>query len=175
MALTLLELALYFGLLSMVSFGGIPSVTSEMQRLVVDVKGWATPAEFVQLFAVAQAAPGPNILVVSLLGWKAAGIPGALVALLAACIPAGALAWWVAGLWDRFKDSPWRGIIQRALAPLVVGLILSGGVVLATPGGTPDWRMWAIAGATAAATLLTKVNPLWFLGAAGVVGAFLLG
>ena len=173
--MTLLELALYFGILSMVSFGGIPAVTSEMQRVVVDVKGWATPAEFVQLFAVAQAAPGPNVLVVSLVGWKAAGLAGALVALLAACIPAGALAWWVAGLWDRFKDDPWRAIIQKALAPLVVGLILSGGVVLATPGGVPDWRMWVIAGATAAATLFTKLNPLWLLGTAAVVGAFLLG
>ena len=175
MAVILLELALYFGILSLVSFGGIPAVTSEMQRLVVDVKGWATPAEFVQLFAVAQAAPGPNVLVVSLLGWKAAGIAGALVALVASCLPAGALAWWVAGLWERFKDSPWRAIIQKALAPLVVGLILSGGVVLATPGGTPDWRMWFIAGATAVATLFTRLNPLWVLGAAGVVGAFLLG
>jgi chromate transporter len=175
MALILLELALYFGILSLVSFGGIPSVMSEMQRLVVDVKGWATPAEFVQLFAVAQAAPGPNILVVSLFGWKAAGIAGASVALVASCLPAGALAWWVAGLWERFKDSPWRAIITKALAPLVVGLILAGGLVLATPGGTPDWRMWMIAALTAAGTLATKLNPLWLLGGAGVLGAFLLG
>lgn len=175
MAVMLFEIALYFGILSLVSFGGIPAVTSEMQRLVVDVKGWATPEEFVQLFAVAQAAPGPNVLVVSLFGWKAAGLAGALVALVASCLPAGALAWWVAGLWERFKDSPWRAIIQKALAPLVVGLILSGGVVLATPGGTPDWRMWAIAATVAAGMLFTKVNPLWLLGASGVAGAFLLG
>ena len=175
MAVTLLELALYFGILSMVSFGGVPSVTSEMQRLVVDVKGWATPAEFVQLFAVAQAAPGPNILVVSLFGWKVAGLAGAIVSLLAACIPVGILAWWLAGLWDRFKHSPLRAVIQQALAPLVVGLILSGGAVLATPGGTPDWRMWTIAAATAAGALFTKINLLWLLGGAGVLGALLLG
>ena len=175
MAVTLLEVALYFGMLSMIAFGGIPSVTGEMQRLVVDVKGWATAPEFVQLFAVAQAAPGPNILIVSLLGWKAAGLAGAFTALVAACIPAGALAWWVAGLWERFKDSPWRVAIQKALAPLVVGLILAGGYVLATPGGTPDWRLWVIAASSAALTLATRLNPLLILAAAGVAGAFLLG
>lgn len=174
MALTLLELALYFGLLSLIAFGGMPAVMPEMQRLVVDVKEWTSPAEFIQLFAVAQAAPGPNVLIVALIGWKAAGLAGALVALFATCFPAALIAWWVTDLWDRFKESPWRVAIQRAIAPLVVGLIGSGGYVLATPSGTPDWRMWLIAGASACATLATRVNPLWILAAAGVAGAILL-
>jgi len=79
----------------------------------------------------------------------------------------------VSGLWDRLKDSPWRLTIQRAIAPIVVAMILSGGVVLATPE-SPDWRLWLIAIATAAAVLLSKVNPLWFLAAGGVIGGFLL-
>jgi chromate transporter len=174
MALTLLEIALYFGLLSMIAFGGMPAVMPEMQRLVVEVKGWTTPTEFIQLFALAQAAPGPNVLIVSLIGWKVAGPAGALVALFSVCLPAAVLAWWVSGLWDRFKDSPWRIAIQRAITPLVVGLILASGYVLATPTGTPDWRMWLIAAASACATLATRVNPLWILAAAGVAGAILL-
>ena len=170
----LAELALYFGLLSLIAFGGMPAVLPEMQRLVVDVNGWATPAEFIQLFAIAQAAPGPNVLIVSLVGWKVAGLAGALVALLAVCGPAAALSWWVCGLWERFKDSPWRLAIGRAITPLVVGLVLSSGFILATPSGSPDWRMWVIAGASAAATLASKVNPLWILAVCGAAGPYLL-
>lgn len=171
--MTLLELTLYFMLLSLISVGGMPSVMPEMQRYVVDVKGWITPEDFMQLFAVGQAAPGPNVLIASLIGWKIAGLGGALLALAAMCGPAAVIAWWVANLWDRFKDSPWRAAIQRAIAPVVVGLILSGGFILATPGA-PDWRLWLIAGASAAGMLLSKLNPLWFLGAGGILGAVLL-
>jgi chromate transporter len=172
--MTLLELALYFMLLSLISVGGMPSVLPELQRYVVDVKGWLTPEDFIQIFAVGQAAPGPNILIASLIGWKVAGLAGALVALAAMCGPAAVLAWWVAEAWERFKDAPWRKAAQRAISPVVVALILSGGFILATPGA-PDWRLWLIAGVSATAMLLTKLNPLWFLAAGGALGAFLLG
>lgn len=169
----LLELALWFALLSLISFGGMPAVMPEMQRLVVEVNGWATSEEFVQLFALGQAAPGPNVLIVSLIGWKVASLPGALVALFAVCGPTAVLAWWVSGLWERFKDSPWRIAIGRAIAPLVVGLILSSGVILAMPGGSPDWRLWLIAGSSAAASLATRLNPLWILAVGGAMAPFL--
>ena len=161
-------------MLSLLAFGGMPSVMPEMQRIVVESQGWATPLEFVQLFAIAQAAPGPNILIVSLIGWKAAGLPGAVVALLAGCVPAGILAWWIAGLWERFKGSPWRAAIQKAIAPIVVALTLSGGYVLCTPS-TPDPRLWAIAAASATVMVMTRINPLWLLGVGGLIGGLLLG
>ena len=173
-AVTLLEIALYFMVLSIFSVGGLPSVMPEMQRYVVEVKAWMSPAEFMQAFAVGQAAPGPNMLVTTLIGWHVAGLAGALVALAAMCGPAAVLAWFVADLWDRFKESPWRRAIQRAIAPIVVAMILSGGVVLATPDATPDWRLWLIAALTAIGILVTTVNPLWFLAAGGVIGGFLL-
>jgi len=169
----LLELALYFMLLSLISVGGMPSVLPELQRYVVDVKGWMTAEEFIQLFAVGQAAPGPNVLIASLVGWKVAGLGGALVALAAMCGPAAVLAWWVAEAWERFKDSPWRIAMQRAIAPIVVALILSGGFILATPAA-PDWRLWLIAAATAAGMLLSRINPLWLLAAGGAIGGFIL-
>ena len=169
----LLELTLYFMLLSLISVGGMPSILPELQRYVVDVKGWLSPADFIQAFAVGQAAPGPNILIASLIGWKVGGLGGALLALAGMCGPAAVLAWWVADLWERFKDSPWRAAIARAIAPIVVGFILSGGFILATPGA-PDWRLWAIAAASAAGMLLSKINPLWLLAAGGAIGGFLL-
>ncbi len=170
----LLELSLYFAFLSVISVGGIPSVMGEMQRVVVDVNNWVAPEEFLQLYAVGQAAPGPNVLIVSLIGWKVSGLGGALVALLAMCGPAAAISWWVSGMWERFKDSPLRAIIQRAMAPMVVGLVGAGGYVLATPT-SPDWRMWLIAALSAGGMLFfTRLNPLWLLGAGGILGGFLL-
>jgi chromate transporter len=170
----LVELALYFALLSLLSVGGLPSVMPEMQRFVVELKGWLTPGDFMQAFAVGQAAPGPNVLITSLIGWKVAGLPGAFVALGAMCLPAAVVAWWVSDLWERFKDTPWRRAAQRAIAPVVIGMILSGGVVLATPGA-PDWRLWLIAGGAALGMLAwSKLSPLWLLAGGGLLGAVLL-
>ena len=170
----LLELALHFGLLSLISIGGMLSVIPEMHRYVVDVKQWITPGDFIQMFAIGQAAPGPNVLIAGLIGWKIDGVAGALVALGAICGPAAIIAFWVAGLWERMKDSPWRAVAQRAMAPIVVGLVFSGGFVLATPGNAPDWRLWLIAAASATGLLAGELNPLWLLAAGGVLGRLLL-
>jgi chromate transporter len=170
----LVDMAAYFSLLSLVSVGGLPSVLPELQRYVIEVKGWLSPADFLQLYAIGQAAPGPNMLIVSLIGWKVAGLPGALVALAALCGPAGVLSYGVAGLWERFRDSPWRIALQRAMVPLVVAFILSGGYILATPQRVPDWRLWLIALVAAAGMLAMKLNPLWLLAAGGLLGAILL-
>ena len=170
----LVDMALYFSVLSLVSVGGLPAVLPELQRYVVDVKGWMSAGDFIQLYAVGQAAPGPNMLIVSLIGWKVASLPGALLALAALCGPAGVLAYGVADLWERFRGSRWQRAIQRAMLPLVVGFTVAGGYVLATPGGVPDWRLWLIAVASTVATLATKLNPLWLLAGGGVLGAILL-
>jgi chromate transporter len=170
----LVELGLYFSLLSLLSVGGMPSVIPEMHRYVVESKGWISHTDFVEMFALGQAAPGPNVLISSLIGWKIAGVPGALVTLAAMCGPAAVLSFWVAGIWERLQGTPWRAVAQRAMAPMVVGLILSGGFVLATPGGHPDWRLWLIAAASAWTMVATKLNPLWMLAGGAVAGATLL-
>ena len=129
-------------------------------------------AEYTQLFAIAQAAPGPNVLVTALIGWKVAGIAGGLVALGAFCVPAAALAFSFGGYWDRMRDAPWRKVFQRALLPISAGFVCSGGYVLATPQGL-DWQSALIAGASAAALYATKLNPLWLLASGGALGYFL--
>ena len=165
----MLQIAVYFALLSLVSVGGIPTVMPEMQRLVVDVQGWMSAAEYTQLFAIAQAAPGPNVLVTALIGWKVAGLAGGLVALAAFCAPAAALAYSFGGFWDRMRDAPWRKTSQRALITISVGFIVSGGYVLATPQGL-DWKSALIALASAAVLYATRLNPLWILAGGGVLG-----
>jgi len=168
----MLNLVLWFALLSLLSVGGISSIMPEFQRVVVETNQWVTAAEFTQLFAVSQAAPGPNILISSLIGWHVAGLWGAIAALAAMTLPSSVLAWYVSAAWDRFKDAPWRATTQRALLPVTVGLVFSGGYVLGTPNGL-DWQSALIAGASAGALFLTRVNPLWLLGGGGVLG-FLL-
>jgi len=168
----LLDVVLWFLLLSLISVGGISAIMPEFQRVVVETNHWVTPAEFTQLFAVSQAAPGPNVLISSLIGWKVAGIPGALAALAAFALPAAVLAWYVSGVWERFKDAPWRATIQRALLPVTVGLVLSGGYVLGTPHGL-DWQHALVMGASAATLYFTRLNPLWLLGGGGVLGYLL--
>jgi chromate transporter len=168
----ILQIAFYFALLSIVSVGGIPSVMPEMQRLVVDVQGWMSAAEYTQIFAIGQAAPGPNVLVTALIGWKVAGVAGGLVALGAFCAPAAALAYSIGGFWDRMRDAPWRKDFQRALVPITVGFIISGGYVLATPRGV-EWQSALIAGTSAAVLYATRLNPLWVLSGGGVLGYLL--
>jgi len=168
----MLDLVLFFALLSLLSVGGMSAVMPEVQRVVVDVQHWATPEEFVQLLAIAQVAPGPNVLIVSLVGWKVHGLAGSLVALVSMCAPAAVLTWWVSDLWERFRDAEWRKALQRALAPVTVGLILAGGYVIATPDGL-DWRSGLLAGGSALGSTLTRMNPLWLLVAGGVLGALL--
>lgn len=165
----MLELFLYFALLSLLAVGGISSIMPEMQRIVVEQQQWVSAAEFTQLFAVSQAAPGPNVLICSLIGWKLAGLWGALVALAGICVPAMVLAWWVGGVWERFRDAPWRMLVQRALAPVSIGFVFAGGYVLATPEGL-GWRNALIAIASAAALCATRISPLWILAGGGAAG-----
>ena len=168
----MLNLVLWFSLLSLLSIGGISSIMPEFQRVVVETNQWVTRAEFTQLFAVSQAAPGPNVLIASLIGWHVHGLAGAIVALAAMTGPASVLAWYVSGVWDRFKDAPWRATIQRALLPVTVGLVLAGGYVLGTPHGL-DWQSALIASASAATLFFTRHNPLWILASGGLLGYLL--
>jgi chromate transporter len=164
------EIALQFLVLSLLSIGGANAIIPEIQRRAVDVEHWMTNADFAQLFAISQAAPGPNVLIVSLIGWKVAGVLGAVVAMVAMCAPSTLLTWQIARIWDRFRDAPLRIAIQRALAPITIGLILSSGFVL-TRTIDQDWRAFAVTGATLLLALVTPWHPLWFLAVAAGLGA----
>ena len=166
----LVELATQFLTLSLMSIGGANAVITEIHLRVVDTLHWMTDADFTQLFALSQAAPGPNVLIVSLVGWKVAGVSGAVVALVAMCGPSSALTYWFTQVWDRFRDAPMRVAIQRGLAPVTVGLVLSSGYVLTR---TTDHSLpaYAVTGLTLLLVLTTRRHPLWWLAAAGVFGA----
>jgi chromate transporter len=157
-------------MLALLSFGGgINTVVPELQRQAVDVHHWMDASTFSDLFAIAQASPGPNMLIVCLVGLKAAGIAGALVATVAATVPTCLLTFVMSGFWDRIRNSPWRPIVQGGVAPVAVGLISASAYLLSKSADHAP-ALIAITVATAAFCYFTKRNPLWALGAAAVLG-----
>jgi chromate transporter len=165
----LAQLAIDFSLLSLFAVGGVITVLPEMHRNVVEVRGWMTGTQFAELFALAQAAPGPNILVVSLIGWNVAGLAGAAVATAAVCAPSCILTFAVSRIWERFKGARWRKALEEGLVPVTVGLMLAGGYLI-TLSADHSWMAFAITGATAALALLSRIHPLWLLAGAGLLG-----
>lgn len=165
------DLFLRFCLFSLMAVGGANALLPEIHRQVVEVGGWMSSLEFASLYAIAQAAPGPNVLVVSLIGWKVAGIPGALVCTLGMCAPSSALAYGVGHLWYRFSHSPWRKAVERGLAPITIGLVLGSGCLLVSTTGQ-DWQLYAVAIATAIAAYFSRANPLFWLAGAAALGGF---
>jgi chromate transporter len=165
----LLQLALDFSMLSLLAVGGAPTVFPEMQRSVVEVHGWMSASQFSDLYAIAQASPGPNILVVSLIGWKVAGLAGALTATLAMVGPSCLLTCLVAGMWERFREARWREVVQMGVAPLTIGLMLSSGYLL-TRSADQTAAAYVATAATVVVLMATRVNPLWLIAAGALIG-----
>jgi chromate transporter len=163
------EIAWRFASLSLLAIGGINALLPEIHRVAVDVEGWMTSAEFADLFALAQLAPGPNAMVISLLGWKVAGIPGAFVATIAACGPSSLLSYFAMRGLERMRNGKARAVLQRALAPIAIGLILASGYTLARAADRSPGALLLTVVATAAIAF-TRVNPVWILAAAAAVG-----
>jgi chromate transporter len=165
----ILTLVWTFALMSLFAVGGANSAIPEIHRVAVDVRHWLTDQQFADVFAISQLAPGPNVLIVTLIGYSVAGVAGALVATLAMCVPAAVLAYYVSRLLQRSSRSPWPAIIQAALVPLSIGLMAASGLILAQ---TSD-RTWVAAVVTVAAAVLafaTRLNPLWMLLGGGILG-----
>jgi chromate transporter len=163
-------LAAVFAQLSLVAIGGVNSVVPDLHRQVVDVHGWMTDADFVALFALAQAAPGPNMLISTLIGWRVAGLAGALVATFSLIGPPAVLAYTVASAWHRFRDRPLRAQIQAGVTPVTVGLVMAAAVLLCMTAAT-SLGAGLVTLATAFGLSVSRLNPLWFLAAGAALGA----
>ena len=164
-----LTLAATFALMSLFAVGGANSAIPEMHRAAVDVNHWLTDKQFTDVYAIAQLSPGPNVLIVTLIGYSVAGVLGALVATVAMCVPTAVLALIVSRFLTRASEARWPAIIQAALVPLSIGLMGASGFILAR---TSDRTVVAVLMTIAAAVLAsaTKLNPLWMLVAGGCLG-----
>ena len=166
------HLAGIFAQLSILAVGGVAPVLPEMQRQVVDVRGYMDRATFADLFALAQAAPGPNMMVSTLVGWRVAGLPGALAATAGMIGPSSVLTFGMVKLWHRFRERTWRRLVQAGLVPVTVGLVGAGAALLAA-STTHGWVTGAITVLGAALLVLTKLHPLAVLAAGALIGAVL--
>ena len=162
-------LAWTFGLMSLFAVGGANSAIPEMHRVAVDVQHWMTDKQFADAFAISQMSPGPNVLIVTLIGYSVAGVAGALVATLAMCVPTAVLAYYVSRMLSRSSHSRWPAVIQAALVPLSIGLMGASGLILALTADQ-SWTGALITGGAAALAFATRLNPLWLLLAGGCLG-----
>lgn len=158
-----------FALLSFMAVGGGNTIFPEMHRQAVEVYGWMSSATFRDLFAIAQGSPGPNIMVVTLIGWYVAGIPGAFVATAALAVPTCMLAYFVSRIWDRFRAARWRIAVQAGLVPVTIGLVAASAYVIAGTAST-SYFAFALTVVSAALLYLTRINPLVFLALGGALG-----
>jgi chromate transporter len=166
---TVLTLAWVFGVMSLFAIGGANSTLPEMHRVAVDVQQWMSEREFADMFAISQLSPGPNVLIVTLIGYHVAGVIGGLVATAAMCGPPAIVAYFVSGALARSRHSPWPALLQSALVPLSIGLMAASGLILSlTTGRTPVGALMIAVAAVLAFT--TRINPLWLLAAGGSLG-----
>ncbi|HTJ99833.1 MAG TPA: chromate transporter [Bordetella sp.] len=165
----LIQLAVMFTQLSLLAFGGGNTILPEMQRQVVDVHHWMSAESFTALFALAQAAPGPNLMIVPMVGWHVAGLQGMLVSSFAKFVPSSLVVIVVMRLWDRFKDKPWRAVAQAGIFPVTVGL-LAASAALITEASVEGWLLGAIAAVVAVLGWRTRLHPLWLLLGGALVG-----
>jgi len=158
-----------FAVLSLFAVGGANAAIPEMHRVAVNVMHWMTDKQFADMFAISQMSPGPNVIIVALIGYHVAGLSGAAVATTAMVVPTCVLAFIVARTWARFKDARWRVAVQTGLVPVSLGLIGASASVLARAA---DHNVYAvlITAATAATAFFTRANPLWIFAVAGCLG-----
>jgi chromate transporter len=165
----LFAIALTFAIMSLFAIGGANSAIPEMHRVAVEVRHWLTDRQFADVYAISQLSPGPNVLIVTLIGYSVAGVAGALVATVAMCVPTAVLALFVSRFLTRSSQARWPAILQAALVPLSIGLMGASGYILAR---TSDRTLIAVLVTTGAAVLaaMTRLNPLWMLFAGGCLG-----
>ncbi|MED5619387.1 chromate transporter [Ideonella sp. BN130291] len=167
--LDLLGLFAHFLVLSMLAIGGAITTAPDMHRLIVKEHGWITDAQFTASVALAQAAPGPNLLFVAVLGWNVAGLPGVVATMAGILLPSTTLALAATRWGGARRDALGVRAFTNGMAPLTLGLLLATGWVLSEPSHGSR-------GATALVVLTvlviwrTGLSPMWMIGVGAVVG-----
>lgn len=169
----LIALAIVFTQLSLLAFGGGNAILPEIQHQVVEVHHWLTATEFSTMFAMAQAAPGPNMMIVPLVGWHVAGPAGLLVTSFAQFGPSSVITVFALKFWNQFKDHPLRERFEKALKPITVGLVLVSAWIIADASAQNSLLIAIIAIATVM-SLFKKVHPLWVMLFGATAGACFL-
>ena len=167
---SLFSLLWVFALLSIIAVGGGTSVLPSMKDFCIDSQHWVTTDQFRDIYSLGQLVPGPNMLMVIVIGYHVAKIPGAIIAFLGFFVPSSLIALGTGRVWVHFEGSPWRTAIQRGFAPIVVGLMLAGTIAIAR---TAIVGSTTVAFATIVFVILyfgKKMNPALLIFAGGIGG-----
>jgi chromate transporter len=176
-----LDLFVHYLMISLMSVGGTIATTAEMHRYLVEQHGWLTQTQFNDSIAIAQAAPGPNVLFVALMGWNvglnagsyAAAVLGVLVTLVGALLPSSVLMLLAASWGHRNRDLRAVRAFKQGMAPLVIAMLVSTGIILGSANSNPatDWPLYAVSVTAALVIWRTRVHLLWLLAAGALLGA----
>jgi chromate transporter len=174
----------HYLLLSLMSVGGAISTTAEMHRLLVEQHHWLTPQQFNDAIALAQAAPGPNVLFVALMGWKVglnagshtAAVLGVAVTMTGIMLPSTTLTYMASQWLHRNRDLRGVRAFKQGMSPVVVGMLVSTGIILATTSAptVAHWPLWALSLGAGIVVWRTRLHLLWLLGAGAALGWFQL-
>lgn len=176
-----LSLLVHYLMLSLMQFGGAISVTADMQRFLVEDKGWLSRSQFSDSIALAQAAPGPNVLFVALMGWNlgmntgslGAAFAGMALTMLGILLPSSLLNYQVAQWGHRNRELRAVRAFRLGMAPVVIGMLLATSWLLAGAGGARGgWPLWLLAALSCLVVWRTRLHLLWVLGAGALLGAF---
>lgn len=176
-----LNLWWHFSALSLLAVGGAITAAPDMHRFLVEQQQWLTNEQFNASIAIAQAAPGPNILFVALMGWNvglnAGGYPAALLGMactmLGILLPSTALMWLSARWGHRNRELRAVRAFKQGMAPIVIALMLATGWLLSSAQHGPDrdWPLWLMTALSALVVWRTKIHILWLLGMGAFLGA----
>lgn len=175
------SLLVHFLGLSLLGVGGAITSAPDMHRFLVQEKAWLTDPQFSASIAIAQAAPGPNVLFTALMGWNvglnAGGLWAALLGLVLCLggimLPSSVLVYLTTAWSHRNRDLRGVRAFKQGMAPLVVALLIATGWILATGQGyaLANWPAWAVTGVTTVIVWRTRLHLLWLLGAGALLGA----
>ncbi|BDR10087.1 chromate transporter [Comamonas thiooxydans] len=182
-----LHLFAYFLTLSLMAVGGAITAAPDMHRYLVDGNRWLSETQFTSSIAIAQAAPGPNVLFIALLGWNVGlnagggagpvawglGALGVAVSMVGILLPSSLLTWQASRWGQRNRDKRGVRAFKQGMAPLVIGLLLATGWLLGSASGNPgkDWKLWLLSLACTLLVWRTRIHLLWLLAAGAALGA----
>lgn len=174
----------HYLMLSLMSVGGAISTTSEMHRYLVEQNHWLTQAQFNESIALAQAAPGPNVLFVALMGWNVglnagstgAALLGVAVTMFGIMLPSTVLTYAAAQWGHRNRDLRAVRAFKQGMAPVVIALLLATAWILgsADQGGSGGWPQWSLAILSGIVIWRTRIHLLWLLALGALAGMFQL-
>jgi chromate transporter len=177
-----LQLFTHFMSLSLLAVGGAITTAPDMHRYLVDQQGWLTDSQFNASIAIAQAAPGPNVLFVALMGWNVGlnagglwhALLGVLVSMLGIMLPSSTLTYLASRWGHENRDLRAVRAFKQGMAPIVIALLIATGWILASAHGDParDWPLWLVTVVTALIVWRTRLHLLWLLGAGALLGWF---